>query len=395
MSIINFTKVTRMKKLLLIIAILFWSNELLAIETFVTLPKEPQNLEAFTESEAIYFATYLDYFLTAAILESQLNSLGVKPKAKLPKISFELIENMETKQLKNIIKISAILDKQISELPESYNQKQIDCEKTKAEIEAKLFQLQLDTINCRNDAVMMQSMKAKIEEITQKSQDIENECYNKIADLTKENYELKYLVLSNEELSEKVILTFQISGKQFFLDKEFIHSEINPSFGINLKAFNISDNSAFIKLWADYTYLSTSVDFLEKTSQYNEMVWTDDYKDDVWTFGFDFELNLSKLFKINKTQWNFVVGSGFFKGFSKNCRSYFPKDDYSGNFVKAETNIRNFSKLFPFGFHIGTIFNYYQEPIRYHTWNELTAMMNNKWVPAVYAGFEFDLIKIY
>ncbi len=388
-------KGSKMKNVIILIAILLLSNDLFAIEPIITLPKEPQNIEAFTESEEIYFASYLDYFISATILESQLNSLGVKPKAKLPKISFELIENMDAKQLKNIIKVTLSLEKQILDLPESYNKKMIDCEKAKADAEAKLFKLGLDTINCKKDAELINTMKNKIAEISEKSQKIESECFNKIAELTKENFDLKYLMLGSEELSEKVILTFQISGKQFFMDKEFINSEINPSFGIKLNAFNISDHSAYISLWADYTYLSTSVDFLQRTSQYNEMVWTHDYKDDVWSFGFDFELNLSKLFNFNNTKWNFVVGSGFFKGFSENCRKEFPKNDYSGNFVKAETNIQNFSKLFPFGFHVGTIFNYYQEPIQYPSLNKLTATMNNKWVPVVYLGLDFDLIKIY
>ncbi len=381
-----------MRKVLisLTIMIAFGSNSLFAIKPIATIPSDPNNFEVFTENEEIFLEKYLEYYIPAVMLQTQLRMVGVDKFPKLPTFSFQVIENLEVKKLKEIAKVAKDLTKQVEVLPESYNPALINCEKVKSELESQLFHLSLDTIGLSKEKKYIEKLKKKLEEIVAQSEKNEMEYNQKYQKLVKENFELKYYGTIDKEPMQLFLVKVTAKGSQLFLNSNDIEKGVFPSFNIDFEAVNIAQQRASISLWSEYSLQTTKVK-INPISNSNDR---QHYSEQILAFGADIGLNLSKLFSIKRIKWDFDLGFGYFKGFVNHTNYNYPKSEYQGNIIKVETSFHNFSRLTPFGIHFGAYFNRFADDIIYYKEGP-PVILRSSWRPSIYAGISFNLIQIY
>lgn len=381
-----------MRKVLILLTIMvaFGSNSLFAIKPIATIPADPNNYEVFTENEEIFLEKYLEYYIPAVMLQTQLRMVGVDKYPKLPPFSFQDIESLDAKKLKNIAKVARDLTKQVEVLPESYNPALINCEKVKSELESQLFQLSLDTIGLSKEKKYIDKLKKKLEDIIAQSEKNEmtyNQNYQK---LVQENFELKYYGTIDKEPMQLFLVKVTAKGSQLFLNSNDIEKGVFPSFNIDFEALNIAQQRASISLWSEYSMQTTKIK-INPISNNNDR---QHYSEQILAFGADVGLNLSKLFNIKRIKWDFDLGFGYFKGFVNHTNYNYSKSEYQGNIIKVETSFHNFSRLTPFGIHFGGYFNRFADDIIYYK-EGAPVILRSSWRPSIYAGISFNLIQIY
>lgn len=376
--------------LLLIIIIIATNDKLFAIKPIVSVPTEPNNYEVYTENESIFFEKYLEYYIPAIMLQTQLKMIGVEQYPKISSFSFDDIENMEIKKLKGIVKVAKELSKQIELLPESYNPALVNCEKMKSNLESQLFKLSLDTIGLSKEKKYIELMQKKLEEVIAQAEKNEMIYNQKYQSLVKENLELKYYGTIDKEPLQLFLVKLAAKGVQHFINSYEVEKGISPTFSLNFEVINIANQKASISLWSEYNTQITKV----KVNPYIIDNQRFHYNEQIISFGADIGLNLSKLFKVRRVKWDFDLGLGYFKGFVNHADYNFAKSEYQGNTVKVETSFHNFSRLTPFGIHLGAYFNRYADDIKYFKYGS-PAVLKNGWRPSVYAGVSFNFIQIY
>lgn len=376
--------------ILLLVMIAVCSNSLYAIKPIVNIPADPNSFEVFTENEEIFLEKYLEYYIPAIMLQTQLRMVGVEQYPKIPPFKYEDIENLDVKKLQSIAKLAKNLTKQIETLPESYNPALINCEKAKSELESQLFRLSLDTIGMTKEKKYVESMQKKLEEVVaqaEKNEMIYNQNFQK---LVQENFELKYYGTIDKEPLQLFLVKFMAKGSQLFMNNDDIEKGISPAFNINFEAVNIAKQRANICLWSEYSFQTTKIKILPLLNSNDRQ----HYNEQILAFGVDVGLNLSKLFQIRRIKWDFDLGFGYFKGFVNHTNYNYPKSEYQGNIVKVETSFHNFSRLTPFGIHLGAYFNRFGEDILYYK-DGPPAILKSGWRPSIYAGISFNIIQIY
>lgn len=366
------------------------SNSLYAIKPIVNIPADPSNFEVYTENEEIFLEKYLEYYIPAIMLQTQLRMVGIEQFSKIPPFKYEDIENLDVKKLQNIAKLTKTLSKQIDSLPESYNPALINCEKAKSELESQLFKLSLDTIGMTKEKKYVETLKKKLEEViarAEKNEKIYNQNFQK---LVQENFELKYYGTIDKEPMQLILVRLAAKGSQLFINNDDIEKDISPAFNINFEAVNIAQQRASVSLWSEYSFQTTKIKILPLLNSNDRQ----HYNEQILAFGLDAGLNLSKLFNLKRIKWDFDLGFGYLKGFVNHTNYNFPKSEYQGNIVKVETSFYNFSRLTPFGIHFGTYFNRFAEDVMYYK-DGPPVILKSGWRPSIYLGISFNLIQIY
>lgn len=380
-----------MRKVLILLTIMFVTNNinLFAIKPIANIPADPNNFEIFTENEEIFFEKYLEYYVPAIMLQTQLRMVGVEQFAKIPKLTYEDIENLDKKKLQDIAKAAKNLIKQVEALPESYNPALINCEKMKSELESQLFQLSLDTIGLKQEKKYVDLLKIKLEEViaqAEKNEQVYNLNYQK---LVKDNFELKYYRTIDKSPLQLFLVKLTAKASQLFLNNNDVEKDVYPAFNINFEAVNLLQQKASISLWSEYSFQTTKI----KINPFNNND-RQHYNEQVLAFGSDIGLNLSKFFQIKRVKWDFDLGFGYFKGFINHTNYNFPKSEYQGNVIKVETSFDNLSQLTPFGIHLGLYFNRFADDIIYYKEGP-PVILQSSWRPSIYLGISFNFIQIY
>jgi NTP pyrophosphatase (non-canonical NTP hydrolase) len=98
--------------------ILLLNLNLYSLEPAVKVMDLPQNdvLEAYEESEELFAMKVLEYYQTAIILSTQLNSIGVTPDEKVKAPSFEQLSDMELDLIIRYYNIAKSLESQIQNI---------------------------------------------------------------------------------------------------------------------------------------------------------------------------------------------------------------------------------------------------------------------------------------
>ncbi|HRT67403.1 MAG TPA: hypothetical protein P5216_01545 [Bacteroidota bacterium] len=371
-----------MKKIILLLMLIFCTIQLKAIEPIVQVPQLPADLDAYTDDENIYFSKLMDYYLPAKMLETQIILYKQKPNQTIPQLTYDIISDLDAKTISKYYKIAKNLYNQVQLL--QYSQIDNELANSKAAIEKlnnQIVKLSLDTTGIGQIVETNEFLKENNQELRQKMNEIEKAYLQKIAELDKQFYETKMQYAKNERIYPAFLLTTSPVIEQFFFSNDDLSAPISPGVMVNLSLVKLWDNTTIISLWGKYQYLTAKV-----TNPANASSVENTYYNNVWNFGLDFELNLSKVLEIKDFSWTFKFGGGYLVQNIINS----DQNSINGNVIKLEFDFYNFSKTLPFGVIIGTTFNKYGDPI---VIGELT--MGREWVPTIYAGLKFDLVRIY
>lgn len=370
-----------MKKILFL-SIFLYSLQLMAIEPVVQVPQLPADLDAYTDDENIYFSKILDYYLPAKVLETQLILYNQKPNQTIPQLTYDIISDLEPRKISNYYQIAKSLFNQVQSL--EYSQIDNELANSKAEIEKlnkEILRLSLDTTGISQIIETNKFLKENNQSLRVQLQDIETIYLQKIAELDRQIYETKMQYAKNERIYPTFLLTASPLIEQFFFGNDNLSNPISPGAMVNLSVLKLWDNTSVISLWGKYQYLST-----EATSTIDPYFGTSTFYTNVWSFGLDFELNLSKLFEIKDFDWTMKLGSGYLIQNTTNAI----QNTINADVIKFQLDFYNFSKTLPLGVVIGTTFNKYLDDLVIG-WIHI----GTPWVPTIYAGLKFDIVRVY
>jgi len=371
-----------MKKIILLFMLIFGTIQLMAIEPIVYVPQLPADLDAYTDDENIYFSKLMDYYLPAKMLETQLILYNQKPNQTVPQLTYDIISDLEPRTISNYYKIAKSLFNQVQSL--QYSQIDNELANSKAAIEKlnnEIVKLSLDTTGITQIIETNEFLKENNQELRQKMNEIEKAYLQKIAELDKQIYETKMQYAKNDRVYPTFLLTASPLIEQFFFGNDNLSSPISPGAMANLSLIKLWNNTTVISLWGRYQYLST-----EAISTIDPYFGTSTFYTNVWSFGLDFELNLSKLFEIKDFDWTMKLGGGYLIQNTTNAN----QSTINADVIKFQLDFYNFSKTLPLGVVVGTTFNKYLDDLVIG-WIHL----GTPWVPTIYAGLKFDIVRIY
>lgn len=371
-----------MRKTTFLFAIFLLTMKMMAIEPVVQVPQLPADLDAYTDDENIYFSKLMDYYLPAKVLETQLILYKQKPNQTIPQLTYDIISDLEPRTISNYYKIAKSLLNQVQSL--DYSQIDNELANSKAEIEKlkkEIVRLSLDTTGISQIIETNEFLKENNQELRQKMNEIEKAYLLKIAEIDKQIYSTKLQYAQNEKIYPTFLLTASPLIEQFFFGDENLSSPISPGAMVNLSVLKLWDNTSVISLWGKYQYLST-----EAISTIDPYFGKSIFYTNVWSFGLDFELNLSKVFEIKDFDWTMKLGGGYLIQNTTNAI----QNTINADVIKLQFDFYNFSKTLPLGVVIGTTFNKYLDDLVIG-WIHL----GTPWVPTIYAGLKFDIVKVY
>lgn len=382
-----------MKKIILILLILLDISYLQAIEPVTYVPSLPANLEAFTDNEEIFFNKVMDYYIPAILLKNQLDLLNIKTNINIPPLSFEMLSNMETKDIQKYYNDASKLYKKVQETELNIvDQNLFRCEKEKNELKKQLIKLSLDTIASNKNQEIYELLQLSLDSSLQKSKDIEKKLWKKIQKLNEEfnEYKLNSLYIGNQQPSFDI--KFELFTEQNFFNDERINSKLSPGIGLTMQLIKLTKKSSKVNLWGKYNLLTNEISApSQKPPQVNAIVKN---HINVWSTGADLQISLSDFFYINKVVWNFNIGAGYFSCYSKYYNTSIPENDFAGYEIKMETSLGRFSTSFPFKLVFGTNFKKFSDELIFSSINN-TINLGKPWISSIYAGIQFDFVKLY
>ena len=381
-----------MKKLFFIFVFLAIVGTAFSTEPACTVPPLPGNLDAFTDTEEMYFDKIMEYYLPAIILESQLKMMNVEPKVKVHRLNSEMLANLDPKYIKYYNKVGFDLYSQIKELQMDVVNKQLfDSETENRQLKKDVTQLMIDTIGTMKYKELYNMLLSSIDKSLSDNKEIEKRFVEKIDKLLNEISSVKYNLTSFEKAKPSYVMTIAGIGEQVMYNSSQINGDIAAGAILTLNTLRIAKDVGVINIWGKYSLLTS--ENLPLTSNAQNLTYLK-YKNDMWSVGGDFELNLSHLFKTNAVNWNLKLGFGYMKGFIRTTNTSLPDKLYNGNLIKLETNLFNFNNIMPFGIVFGANFYKFNSDLIYPTYN-YDINLGNPWIPSIYFGLNFNLLKIY
>lgn len=372
----------KMKKFALFFLVFFCTLQVKAIEPIVQIPPLPADLDAYTDDENIFFSKLLDYYLPAKILETQIILYNQKPNQSVPQLTYEMISDLETKSISNYYKIAKNLYEQAKSL--QYSQIDNELANSKAEIEKlkqELMRLTLDTTGLSQIEETNLFLKENNQNLRNQMNNIERTYLEKIAEIDNQVYQAKLQYAKKDRIYPSFLLTASPIVEQFFFGNDQVKTPISPGAMVNLSVLKLWDNTSIISLWGQYQYLSPQANY-SFYYDYNQIT----FNYNLWSFGLDFELNLSKLFEIDDFDWALKLGGGYLIQNSSN----FNEGTLNADVIKLQLDFFNFSKTLPLGIVVGATFNKYLDPLTIGS-----VYLGTPWVPAIFAGLKFDIVRVY
>lgn len=356
-------------------------------EPVANVPQLPGNLEPYTDSEEMYFDKLMEYYIPALMLETQLKLMNVTPKSKVPLVSSTMLSNMDPKYFKQYNKIAFELYAQIKDLPMDVIDKQLANSETENKmLKKENTKLMIDTIGAHKNKELYEMLLASIDQTISANKSLEQKYVLRIKKLLSELSDVKYNANQCLNSNPSFVLTISPFAEQFFNNNSQINSVLSPGILGSMSVLRISKDVGIINIWGKYTFITSD--------NKNRNGYFITYKEDMWSFGGDFEVNLTKLMNEENFSWSFKIGAGYFKGYVKTPNLALAEQSYHGNLIKLETDFYNFSQIFPFGIVIGANFNKYSTDLIYSDFlNEIN--LGSPWVPSIYMGLKFNLLQIY
>lgn len=381
-----------MKKIITTILFLGIYIGLYAVEPICTVPALPGNLDPYTDEEEIYFDKLMEYYLPAVTLEAQLKLMNITPKMKVPILSSEMLDNMDPKYFKQYNKIAFELYSQIKNLKMDVVNKQLfDSESENKILKKDNTQLMIDTIGSHKYKELYTMLLDAVDKSISDNKEIEKKYVEKIRKLLNELSDTKYRFTTENYNQPSFVLSASPIMEQFFYNSSQVNSFIAPGVILNVNALRISKNIGLINIWGKFCQLTTQSKVLPSLPGSN--TWLT-YKNDQWTFGSDFELNLSELMNIQSLGWSFKVGAGYMKGYIRTPNIGVGQIEYNGNMIKLETDFNNINKVLPFGVTLGMNFNKFNSDLIYPQFQR-NINLGKPWIPSVYMGLNFNLLNVF
>ncbi|MEI6088888.1 MAG: hypothetical protein WCR42_00395 [bacterium] len=347
---------------------------------FLEVPSLPTKAEKeMYEEQALYTMKLMEYYSIASGLESIIRISGAKPVEKVPVPSAETITEPDFKVLTAYYRICTNLKKQVDKENILYkDQKILEFYKTIERLKRENFNLKYDNKMLAMDNSLYKSkfnnLFDKLTETNKKIDSLEMRYINELV-----NSNLNSLAMTVDyKLRYYPILQLKGGVSQALFFSEILDERAGCNAQLN-----------FVPgpLWG----LGEYFDVFGGINCYNIYVNNYKFNANVYNYGLDIIVPISKLIELKRFNMDFKVGLGFFNATAKAPNSTLVNSDWYGQMMRFEFNAYNTGYNFPVGIYAYYTFYYNNNNIVFPMGGGIDYSLNTNWSGAFGAGLTFPL----
>ncbi len=341
-----------------------------AAEPLLELKNFPSKneIEVLEDNDGLFASKVLEYYKFAALYEAQLNSMGIKPEKVLDTPTLDEIQDAEATTLKKYYSVAKALYEQLKKSPGSnYNAKYEELKKKYKVAENQIFTLKdalywesLENSKIEYYKTNFPKLVKEIEDLRFKNDSLYLEYNTKLW-----QSEEKLRNIYNHKTYKKPLISGGITVNQFYINNDFIESDISPAIHINISPESVFGFGKFFDIWAEFqmpvwksSYTTLKVP--------NQLYVTSEYKTNIYNTGLALNLPLSELFHFKGFMFNLRLGGGLFWGNARMMSSNLQKTDWDGYMFKGDINLVNYSHYFPVGITAGVNFFNFNKSLNFN-----------------------------
>lgn len=347
---------------------------------FLEVPPLPTKAEReMYEEQALYTMKLMEYYSIASGLESIIRISGAKPVERVPIPTTDMLSDAEFKVLANYYKICTNLKKQVDSENILYKDKKLlEFYKTIERLKRDNFTLSYDNKMLSMDNNLY---KSKF-----------NNLFDKLTETNKkiDSLEMRYInELVNSNLNS---LAMTVDYKMHFYPVLQIKGGVNQLLLFSdildeRTGFGAQMNFVPGPLWG----LGQYFDVFGGVNCSNIYVNTFKFNTNIYHYGLDLIVPISKFIEMKRFNLDFKVGLGFFNASAKAPNSILANSDWYGQMMRFEFNAYNTGYNFPVGIYAYYTFYYNNNNIVFPMGGGINYSLNTNWSGAFGAGLTFPL----
>lgn len=347
---------------------------------FLEVPSLPTKAEKeLYEEQALYTMKLMEYYSIASGLETIIRISGAKPVDKVPVPSAETLTEPDFKVLTAYYRICTNLKKQVDSENILYkDQKLLEFYRTIERLKRENFNLKYDNKMLAMDNDLY---KSKF-----------NNLFDRLSETNKkiDSLEMRYineLVNDNlNSLSQTLDLKFRyypvLQLKAGISQALFFSNTMDERAGLNAQL-----NFVPGPLWG----LGEYFDVFGGVNCYNIFMHNYKFNTNVYNYGIDLIVPISKFIELKRFNLDFKVGLGFFNADAKAPNSALANTSWYGQMMRFEFNAYNTGNNFPVGIYAFYTFYYNNNDIVFPMGGGINYSLNTNWSGAFGAGLTFPL----
>lgn len=347
---------------------------------FLEVPPLPTKAEReMYEEQALYTMKLMEYYSIASGLESIIRISGAKPVERVPIPTTDMLSDAEFKVLANYYKICTNLKKQVDSENILYKDKKLlEFYKTIERLKRDNFTLSYDNKMLSMDNNLY---KSKF-----------NNLFDKLTETNKkiDSLEMRYInELVNSNLNS---LAMTVDYKMHFYPVLQIKGGVNQLLLFSdildeRTGFGAQMNFVPGPLWG----LGQYFDVFGGVNCSNIYVNNFKFNTNIYHYGLDLIVPISKFIEMKRFNLDFKVGLGFFNASAKAPNSILANSDWYGQMMRFEFNAYNTGYNFPVGIYAYYTFYYNNNNIVFPMGGGINYSLNTNWSGAFGAGLTFPL----
>lgn len=318
--------------LMLAFLIMFSNNKAFSSEPLVFVPPLPteEQLEVFSETEAIYAYQLLELTKMSIVLSTQLQLITNTTENITDMPTLDQISSLEEDYLKLVWQRA----RQLYEDVKNNQSKKVDeiNKDNLFEIERNYNEIQSlqDSIFWLNMKIAdYESLRNQLDSATKYIEILKKDCNELISN--------NKLAISNSHNLNRA-LSFSIAGDKYFSSNESITTEFAPSVAINIYTYSFLGYGKNIDLWIEYTEPVVKT----KISANPE----EEFKARCLSLGLNFQIN--NVITSGDLDFSLKIGAGLYWADGRIPNTNAEKSVWNGEKIKFELNTNKLNKNFPF-----------------------------------------------
>jgi len=347
---------------------------------FLDVPSLPTKSEKeLYEEQAPYVMKLMEYYSIASGLETIIRVSGSKPVEKVPVPSAETLTEPDFKVITTYYKICTNLKKQVESENILYKDKKLlDFYRTIERLKKENFNLKYDNKMLSMDNNLF---KSKF-----------NNLFDKLTETNKkiDSLEMRYIneVVNKNLNSLSQTVDFKLRYYPVLQIKTGINQALFFSNTLDERAgYNAQLNFVPGPLWG----LGEYFDVFGGINGYNVYVNNVKFNADVYNYGLDLIVPISKFIEMKRFNLDFKIGLGFFNANAKAPNSTLANSEWYGQMMRFEFNVYNTGYNFPVGIYAYYTFYYNNNNIVFPMGGGINYSLNTNWSGAFGAGLTFPL----
>lgn len=318
--------------LMLVLFIVISNNKALSSEPLVFVPPLPtdEQLEVFSETEAIYAYQLLELTKMSIVLSTQLQLITNTTEKITDMPTLDQISSLEEEYLKEVwTKARQLYDdvknNQSKKVDEINKENLIIIEKNYNEIQSlqdSIFWLNMKIAD-------YESMRNQLDSATKYIEILKNDC-NELINNNK-------IAINNTQNLNRT-LSFSISGDKYFSNNDNITTEFTPTVALNLYTYSLLGYGKNVDIWIEYTepVIKTKIGANPE----------EEFKTRCLSLGLNFQIN--KVLTAGDLDFSLKIGAGLFWADGRIPNTNAEKSVWNGEKIKFELNTNKLNKNFPF-----------------------------------------------